>query len=186
MGDVQGIENGITTVLLDLFKQPLIILINIPLVFFWGGKVAVFALVVFPVVAVPIIMLGRQMRKTSMKIAQTNADIMSMLHEMFSGIQIIKAYTMEERQVARFDKNLNRVLSFVKRVLKITIIQRPLIDIMAAFGVALSIAYGYRYLEPSRFVAFIASLFVLYEPVKKITKVHITIQHAMACGQRIF
>ena len=93
---------------------------------------------------------------------------------------------MEERQVARFDKNLNRVLSFVKRVLKITIIQRPLIDIMAAFGVALSIAYGYRYLEPSRFVAFIASLFVLYEPVKKITKVHITIQHAMACGQRIF
>ncbi len=186
MGDVQGIENGITTVLLDLFKQPLIILINVPLVFFWGGKVAVFALIVFPVVALPIYMLGRKMRKTSMKIAQTNADIMSMLHEMFSGIQIIKAYTMEDRQVERFDKNLNRVLSFVKRVLKITIIQRPMIDIMAAFGIALSIAYGYRYLEPSRFVAFIASLFVLYEPVKKITKVHVTIQHAMACGQRIF
>jgi len=186
MGDVQGIENGITTVLLDLFKQPLIILINVPLVFFWGGKVAVFALIVFPVVALPIYMLGRQMRKTSMKIAQTNADIMSMLHEMFSGIQIIKAYTMEDRQVKRFDKNLNRVLSFVKRVLKITIVQRPLIDLMAAFGIAFSIAYGYRYLEPSRFVAFIASLFVLYEPVKKITKVHVTIQHAMACGQRIF
>ncbi|MBI4431505.1 MAG: ABC transporter ATP-binding protein [Candidatus Omnitrophica bacterium] len=186
MGDVQGIENGITTVLLDLFKQPLVILINIPLVFFWGGKVAVFAVIVFPVVAVPIIMLGRQMRKTSMKIAQTNADIMSMLQEIFSGIQVIKAYTMEARQVERFDKNLGRVLAFVKRVLKITIVQRPLIEIMAGVGVAFAIAYGYRYLEPGRFVAFIASLFVLYEPVKKISKVHITIQHAMACGQRIF
>jgi len=38
MGDVQGIQNGITSVLLDLVKQPLILLFNIPLVFFLGRE----------------------------------------------------------------------------------------------------------------------------------------------------
>jgi len=142
--------------------------------------------ILFPVVAIPIVLLGRQMRRTSLKIAQTNADITSMLQEMFSGIPVIKAYGMESREVERFKKTVRHVLGFLKRTLRITVVQRPLIDVMGAVGIAMAVGYGYQYLEPDRFVAFIASLFILYEPIKKISKVNVTIQHSMACGERIF
>jgi subfamily B ATP-binding cassette protein MsbA len=41
-------------------------------------------------------------------------------------------------------------------------------------------------MEPSHFVAFIGALFVMYEPVKKLSRVHNTIQQALASGERIF
>ena len=55
MHDVNVIQAGVTDVFVDLVKQPLVILFQIPLIFFWGGQFALIALAIFPTVLFPFI-----------------------------------------------------------------------------------------------------------------------------------
>ena len=59
MSYVAYIQGAVTDVIVDLVKQPLVILFNIPMVFIWGGPNAIFAILIFPLVAVPITLLGK-------------------------------------------------------------------------------------------------------------------------------
>lgn len=184
--DVGVIQGGITDVLVDLFKQPLVILIQIPIVFFWGGPIALIALVSFPVVLVPIIMLGRRLRTTQRKVQEQVANIHSSMQETFSGMNVVKAFNMEGYEISKFHGINKRVFDFLKSAVRITTIQRPVIEVFGAVGIAFSIWYGIKVLPLDRFASFLTTLFLFYEPIKKLSKVNSVIQQAVASGVRIF
>ncbi len=186
MHDVGVVQAGVTDVFVDLVKQPLVILFQIPLVFFWGGLYALMALAVFPIVVIPLFFLGRQLRKTEKKTQEQVANLHSEMQETFSGINVVKAFNMESYEVRRFEGVHKNVFNFLKKSLRIMIIQRPLIEVIGAVGIAFAIWYGMRILPLDRFAAFITTLFLFYEPVKKLSKVNSTIQQCVAAGSRIF
>jgi ATP-binding cassette, subfamily B, bacterial MsbA len=186
MHDVGVIQGGITDVLIDLIQQPFVILFQIPLVFFWGGPLALIALVIFPMIAVPIIFLGRKVRKTERKIQEQVANIHSEMQETFSGMQVVKAFNMEQYEIRRFEGINKSVFGFLRRSVKLTTIQRPLVEVIGSLAIALSIWYGIKILPLDRFASFITTLFLFYEPLKKLSKVNSSIQQAVAAGGRIF
>ncbi len=184
--DVGSIQGAVTDVIVDLVKQPLVILFNIPMVFIWGGSYAFFAILIFPVVAVPITILGKNLRRATKKMQERSADITAFIGETLSGIHIVKAFNREEDEIKRFRQINKSVFDFFKKTIKVTIIQRPLIEIMGAIGAAIAVWFGIKHLPPDRFVAFVGALFIFYEPLKKISKVNSTIQQSIASGTRIF
>ncbi len=186
LNDVGSIQGAITDVIVDIVKQPLVILFNIPMVFLWGGWVAAFAILIFPTVAVPITLLGKNLRRTTKKMQERSADITAFIGETLTGIQVVRSFNREEREIQKFREINKNVFEFFKKTIRITIVQRPLIEIMGAVGTALAVWFGLRHLPPDRFVAFVGSLFIFYEPLKKISKVNSTIQQSIASGSRIF
>ncbi len=186
MNDVGFIQGGITDVLVDLVKQPFTILFNIPMIFYWGGPLAFYAVVVFPLVIIPIAFLGRKLRKLTQRMQERTADILSVTEEIFSGIRVVKAFNMEQAEVDRFKRINKSVFDFLRKTIRVTIVQRPLIEIFGAVGAGLAIWFGYRNLPLDRFVAFIGVLIISYEPLKKLSKVNSTIQQSIAAGDRIF
>ncbi|MFA5159472.1 MAG: ABC transporter ATP-binding protein [Candidatus Omnitrophota bacterium] len=186
MNDVGQIQGAITDVVVDLIEQPFVLLFNIPLVFYWGSWYAVYALLIFPIVAVPIILFGQQLRKMTKKMQERAADITAFIGETLSGIHIVRAFCSEERAIARFEEINKSVFEFFKKTMRATIIQRPLIEVMGAIGAGIAVYYGIQYLPPERFAAFATSLYLCYEPLKKISKVNSVIQQAIASGTRIF
>ncbi len=186
MNDVGSIQGAITDVVVDIIKQPLTILFNIPMVFIWGGVSAVYALLIFPLVAIPIVLLGKNLRRTTKKMQERAADITAFIGETLSGINIVRSYNQEESEIKKF-KGINKnVFDFFTKTVRITLIQRPLIELMGAVGAAIAVWFGLKNLPPDRFVAFVGSLFIFYEPLKKISKVNSTIQQSIAAGARIF
>ena len=187
INDVGAIQGAVTDVIVDLVKQPLVILFNIPMVFLWGGPDGVIALFIFPLVAIPIVLLGKSLRRTTKKMQERSADITAFIGETLSGINIVKSFTREEQEIQRFEWINKNVFDYFKKTIRITIVQRPLVEIMAAAGSSMAIWFGLKHnLSPDRFVAFVGSLFIFYEPLKKISKVNSTIQQSMAAGSRIF
>ena len=186
MNDVGFIQGGITDVLVDLVKQPFTILFNIPMIFYWGGPLAFYAVVVFPLVIFPIAFLGRKLRKLTRRMQERTADILSVTEEIFTGIRVVKAFNMEQAEVERFKRINKSVFDFLRKTIRVTIVQRPLIEIFGAVGAGLAIWFGYRHLPLDRFVAFIGVLIISYEPLKKLSKVNSTIQQSIAAGNRIF
>ncbi|MBI4373206.1 MAG: hypothetical protein HY585_05750, partial [Candidatus Omnitrophica bacterium] len=186
MHDVGVIQGGITDVLIDLVQQPFIILFQIPLVFFWGGPLALIALVMFPTIAIPIILLGRKIRKAEQKVQEQVANIHSGMQETFSGMNVVKAFNMENYEIRKFEGINKTVFNFLRRTVKLTIIQRPLVEVIGSLAIAFSIWYGIKILPLDRFASFITTLFLFYEPLKKLSKVNSSIQQSVAAGTRIF
>ncbi len=186
MNDVGAIQGAITDVITDLIKQPFIILYNIPMVFIWGGPYAIYAVIIFPIVAVPIVFLGRNLRKTTKKMQERAADITSFIGETLAGINVVKAFNRESDEIKKFENINKSVFDFFKHTIRITMIQRPLIEVMGAIGAAIAVWFAIKNLPPDRFGAFVISLFVFYEPLKKLSKVNSTIQQSVAAGGRIF
>ena len=136
--------------------------------------------------AVPIVFLGRNLRKTTKKMQERAADITSFIGETLSGIHVVKAFGREEDEIRKFEKINKSVFDFFKNTIRITMIQRPLIEVMGACGAAIAVWFAIKHLPPDRFGAFVISLFVFYEPLKKLSKVNSTIQQSVAAGGRIF
>ena len=186
MNDVGSIQGAITDVITDFVKEPFVILYNIPMVFIWGGRYAIFAVIIFPVVAIPITILGKSLRHTTRKMQERAADITAFIGETLAGINIVKSFNREEEEITKFERINKNVFDFFKKTIKINIILRPLVEVMGAVGVALAVWFAIENLPPDRFGAFVISLFVFYEPLKKISKMNNTIQQSIAAGTRIF
>ena len=186
VNDVGSIQGAVTDVIVDLIKQPMVILFNIPWVFIWGGPNAAFAIMIFPLVAIPITLLGRNLRRITKKMQERAADITAFIAETLAGIHIVKAFCQEEREIGKFREINKNVFDFFKKTIRITLIQRPLIEIMGAVGAAIAVWFGLKSLPPDRFVAFVGSLFIFFEPLKKVSKVNSTVQQSIASGGRIF
>ena len=186
LNDVGQIQGAVTDVVVDLVKQPLVVLFNIPWVFVWGGPSAAFALFIFPLVAIPITLLGKNLRRTTRKMQERSADITAFIGETLAGISIVKSFNREDREDQKFRQINKSVFEFFKKTIRITLVQRPLVEIMGAVGTAFAVWFGLKNLPPDRFVAFVGSLFIFFEPLKKISKVNSTIQQSIAAGTRIF
>lgn len=186
MNDVSYIQGAITDVIVDLFKQPLAILFNIPMAFYFGGKFGLISIAVFPVVVLPIVILGKRLRKVTRNMQEKFADITSIMEESFNGARVVKAFNMENHEISKFEAVNMRVFNYFKKMLKVTIVQKPLIEVLGAFGAALAIWFGMQSLPADRFVAFIGAMFMFYEPIKRLSKVNSSIQQSIGAGSRIF
>lgn len=186
LNDVGSIQGGITDVFVDLIQQPMTVLLNIPMVFLWGGPYAVFAILVFPLATIPIIYLGRRLRRITRRMQERSSDITAAMGETLSGIHVVKAFNQEDYEIQRFREINRSVFDFFKKSVKTTTIQRPLIEVMGAVGTAIAVWFALQHLPADRFGAFVGSLFIFYEPLKKISKVNSTVQQSVASGNRIF
>jgi subfamily B ATP-binding cassette protein MsbA len=186
MNDVQQIQGGITDVVVDLVKQPFVILYNVVAILYFGGPYALIAIGVFPLIVIPVGLLGKSLRRTTKKMQERSADITAFIGETLAGIHIVKAFNREEREISRFEQTNKRVFDHFKKTIKVTIVQRPLIEVLGALGAGTAIWFSIQHLPLDRFTAFVGGLFLLYEPIKKLSKVNSTIQQSVASGSRIF
>ena len=186
LNDVGRIQGGVTDVIVDLIQQPMTVLFNIPMVFLWGGPYALYAVLVFPLAAVPIVLFGRRLRRITRRMQERSADITAVMGETLSGIHIVKAFNQEDYEIEKFRQINRSVFDFFKKSVRNTTIQRPLIEVMGALGTALAVWFALQHLPADRFGAFVGSLFIFYEPLKKLSKVNSTVQESVASGNRIF
>ncbi len=186
LNDVGSIQGAITDVIVDSIQQPMTILFNVPMVFLWGGPYAVFAILVFPLATIPIIYLGKRLRRLTKRMQERSSDITAAMGETLSGIHVVKAFNQEDYEISRFQAINRSVFDFFKKSVKNTAIQRPLIEVMGAIGTAFAVWFALKHLPADRFGAFVGSLFIFYEPLKKLSKVNSTVQQSIASGNRIF
>jgi subfamily B ATP-binding cassette protein MsbA len=185
--DPQAVQQGIANVVEDIVKEPVTFVSVLGYLLYLDWKLTVAGLVLFPVCLVPIVFYGRATRKASRSAQENQADLLSVLQEAIAGLRVVRAFGMERRETEEFEKIGRRVLRQRMRVVRGKAISTPLIELVAGLGGALVFLYAYSVgLEGSKLIAFALGLFMLYAPVKKLSRVHLQIQETMAAADRIF
>jgi subfamily B ATP-binding cassette protein MsbA len=103
------------------------------------------------------------------------------------GMRIVKAFGMEEREIRRFSEQCRLFFGRSMRVVSAQAAMSPVTELLSAVGVV--VAFGYAavvHMPFEDFLTFALALVVLYDPVKKLSRLHLGIQQSSASADRIF
>ncbi|HOE23020.1 MAG TPA: lipid A export permease/ATP-binding protein MsbA [Smithellaceae bacterium] len=189
--DVQAVQTASSEAITALVKDTFMLIALVGVIFYMDWKLALIAMVVFPLTIYPISRFGKKMRKVTTSSQITMGTLNSLLQETISGTRIVKAFCMEKYESERFAAENERLFKYSMKAVSVNAISSPLMDFLGGLGIAAVITYGgYNVVQghstPGTFFSFIAALLMLYEPIKRLTNVNNTINQGVAGAERIF
>lgn len=188
--DINRIQKAVSTQIAGIIRELLTIIALIGYVIFLNPELAFYGLVVMPLALYPISILAKKMKKLSFKSQESASDITSHLSEVFNNVEIIKANSTERSELEKFEKhNLNFFKINIKSV-KTNELTSPVMEFIGAIAAALVIIFGgVQVIEGTMtagtFLSFIAALFMLYTPIKRMASIYNSLQDAIAAHERI-
>ncbi len=188
--DVRLIENAVSYAITDLVYQTFQVISFSVLVIIINWKMALGALVVLPMVAVPMVLVGKVLRKLSKKAQEKMADINSLLVETFGGVRIVKAFCAEEKEISKFKTQNHDYYKLTMKSIKRMLILSILTELMGVAMALFVIGYAGKQVIDGRlsfgvFALFMASFLSLIKPFKKLSQVNSIMQQALAASVRI-
>ncbi len=189
--DIARIQNVVTTMIPYLIRESLTIVALTLYVIYQSPKLAFYFLFIMPLALYPLSRLAKKMKKYS-KLSQESTSVMTArLGEIFSNIEIIKSNSSQELESHKFAKENQSVFVYLLKQVKVNALISPVMEILGSIAIAIVIYIGATEILQGRmssgeFVAFAAALFMLYTPIKRISKLYNQAQDAIVANQRMF
>ena len=191
MNDVAQIQRAVSETLGDLTRESLALVGYAGLLFFYDPGLATVCLTGAPLVVYPLVRLGQRVRRTTRRSQEAMAQLGHVSAEAFAGHRIVKAFGAEERETAKFRRTSDQLYRTNMKVTSVLSILPPLMEFIGGVAFVAALWYGSQEISAGRltrgeFTAFIAALFLMYGPAKKLSRVNADVQQALAAGERIF
>ncbi len=190
--DTSAIENAVSNSIADLTSAPIQIFACLAAVViacrtYDSYSLMVILLVGVPLVILPVHILGRRIRKVYKKSFARIAEVFSRMHEVFTGIRVVKAYHTEEREIIRFQDENRRYFKQVIRALRLQLLLSPAMEVVAVAATLVFLVFSYSQgISITQLAALLAPAFMAYQPIKDLSKVISSLQKSMAAADRYF
>jgi ABC-type multidrug transport system fused ATPase/permease subunit len=190
--DTGELARGQQTLFGKTLVEPAKALASIVIALTISWKLTLIAMIAGPPAYVMIRKLGKIMKRASRRALESWSAMLAVLEETLTGMRVVKAYTMESAERKRFFHVNRRLVKQQRRMSRIDAATSPAVEaigITAAMG-AVAVA-GYwvlnnKGLDADYFIALMACLAAMFDPVRKLAKVATRFQRADAAAKRIF
>src|SRR5881398_2453748 len=180
-------QMALTTIGSDVFKQPITIVGAISVLLVMDWKFTLVTLFLFPMCLLPLRIYGRRAKKAVQDEQAGMAQMVVTMQETFSGIRVIKSFAREAHQEKEFKRSNQAQFSQIMRMIRAMEAVGPLVEIIAAIGVGMALLYVYEAnLSAGRFLGLMTGIFILYDPIKTLSRLHIVMQRSVAATTSIF
>jgi subfamily B ATP-binding cassette protein MsbA len=191
INDIERVQFAMSTVLAEGLQQFFTFLFTAALVMVLGRKLAWVLVVFIPIIIFSAVRIGRRVRSTTRTGQDQLADVQNILHETITGNRIVKAFGMESWEVSRFRKAAQRLFRANLRSVAAAAISSPLMDVFGAIAVALLLLLGrdqiaHNELTLGAFIAFVAAVLSMYNPVRKFAVFNNSFQQALGASSQLF
>jgi len=191
VNDIERVQFAMSSVLAEFLQQFFTLLFTIAVVVLLGRKMAWLLILFVPFILYSAGKIGRRVRHTTRRGQDKLADIQNILHETITGNRIVKAFSMESWEIARFRQAAQRLFRANLRSVAAAAISSPLMDIFGAIAIALLLLLGrdqinHHYFTTGVFLAFIFAVFKLYDPVRKFALFNNNFQQALGASSELF
>ena len=188
--DINRIQQAVSNSVAEFISESLTIVGLVGLVIYHSPELAFYGLIVLPLAIYPLSKLAKRMKKLSFKSQESNSNITSSLSESFNNIEIIKANSSERVEATKFSIHNMIFFKYNMIALKTNGLTSPLMEIIGSFAFAAVIIVGGSKvisgeMSTGTFSSFIAALFMLYTPIKKLSSLYNKMQDALAANERI-
>ncbi len=185
--ETRVVQMALTAVSSDIFKQPVLIVGAISVLFLMDWKFTLITLVLFPTCLLPLRIYGRRARKALRGQFEGMGEMVVTMQETFAGIRVIKSFAREAHQEKEFKRSNQMQFSQMMRIIRSMEATGPLVETIAAVGIGLALLYVYvANLSAGRFFGLISGIFILYDPIKTLSKLQIVMQQSITATTAIF
>lgn len=183
----RAVTEGCTTIVRDLMT----LLALIGLMFYQSVSMSLIFLLVFPIMLLPVIRIGKKMRKIASKIQDELGTFTTRLDETFKNILVIKSYCKEKYELKKSEKILDDVVSSYKKAAYVESISSPMMEVASGITISLAIWYGgllvlKHDLTPGEFFSSITALLLCYKPLKAVSQMNTIFQEGLSAAARLF
>jgi subfamily B ATP-binding cassette protein MsbA len=191
INDIERVQFAMSSILAEFLQQFFTFAFTAVLVVILGGKLAWVLVIFIPIIIFSAVRIGRRVRSTTRTGQDQLADVQNILHETITGNRIVKAFGMESWEVARFRKAAQRLFRANLRSVAAAAISSPLMDIFGAVAIALLLLLGraqiaHHELTLGAFIAFVAAVLSMYNPVRKFAVFNNSFQQALGASSQLF
>jgi len=183
----ESITNAIGSIIADSLK--VIVLLGVAVYLDW--RLAIVSFVVLPLVAVPIVKVGKRLKRTSEKCQIAKAKIATHVEEDAHSFALIKNYLLSKERAETFTKLNKKYYLASMSSYGVRGMASPIMEMMGALGLAgtiwlagTQIASGN--LLPENFISFFAAVLMMYEPMKNLGRLNTVFQSGRAGAERVF
>ena len=180
---IDGIEQGVVAVLQ--------IVIVLAVMFYWNAKLALLALVPFPLLIGGALAYTLTAHRRYRLQRRASSAINALLHDNLAGIRQIKSFVREREEHARFNRASDQLRRATLVVMRVWAIYSPSMSMFEAIGALLILGFGgYAALTGTMqigdLVAFLMLTAFLYDPVSRLHQLNQLVQAGRAAGERVF
>jgi ATP-binding cassette, subfamily B, bacterial MsbA len=188
--DTWALHQTISSSFAVITKEPVTVIALVAWLISQQPRLTLVSMMVFPICVVPVVVYGRKMRKSSQALQTHTAELATVMHEAFTGNRIIKAYNLEGKVLEQFKATTHKHIGQFMRVVRAQEIPGPLIELVAALGIALVILYAKVWsgvpVTSGAFFGFVFAIFLLYQPIKSLSRLQSQLEQARAASVRVF
>jgi len=180
-------QQALTQIAGDVVKQPIAILSALVALFSTDARFTLLAFTVFPLCLVPVLVIGRKVRRAGAQEEDEAGLLMVVMQEAFSGIRVVKTHAREEYESQRFNAANQQMLRFAMRWRKAQEMVTPAVETVASLGIVAALVYAWYFkLGVGKFFALQAGLVLLYDPAKMLGRINILMQKCLAATTKVF
>lgn len=190
--DVKEVEWSVIKTIETSSREPFTIIFFFVTLIWMSPALTVFIIILLPLSGLIIGLVGRSLRKKSVKAQNSLGDLLSRVEETLSGLRIIKAFTAEKNVTQNFSDINNRYTKQVNRINKRQSLASPMSEFLGVFIMVIIMYYGGSMvlknesgLSPSEFIGYIVIFSQIINPSKKLTTSFYDIRKGLASVDRI-
>jgi ATP-binding cassette, subfamily B, bacterial MsbA len=195
--DTSIIQDAVSEGLTDLIWQSLqfifslVMVVSVAVFFRISVMFIFFALIVMPIIVVPLIYIGKRLRQLSKRHQEYMAGLHNILYESVSGIRVVKGFSMEEYEKEKFRVENERVKKMVMKSNKRILAVSPLTELLTMVSAMVILWLGGEQviagsMSIGTLTVFSLSVLSLSKPINRLSRVHNINQQALAASARIF
>jgi ATP-binding cassette, subfamily B, bacterial MsbA len=189
--DVSQVQQAVSETVGDLLREGLALVGYAVLLFYWDPKLALVCITGAPVVVYPLVRLGQRVRRSTRRSQEELEHLSHIAAEAFAGHRIVKAFSAEGHESRRFQRASNMLYRTNLKITSTVAMLPPMMEFLGGIAVVALIWYGSRRIAgglttQGSFLGFIFAAFMMYTPIKKLSRVNTNLQQAMAAAERIF
>ncbi len=189
--DVNVLQEIVVESVAKMILNFLIIAGVLGFIFYIHWKLSLCVLAVVPLLALTVRRFGSRIKKFSTSVQVKIADISSLLQETIAGIEVVKSFATEEKEVRRFQQENIRNFRLAMRRTRVVALLSPLVEILTTIGLSAILWYGAREvirgtLTTGKLISFLGYISLVIHPLNQLGKTYSLYQRALASAERIF
>ncbi len=189
--DINLLSDISSQVVSKFFQHFLTLVVLVGVIFYQEWRLALLYCLVLPIMVIPLNIIGKRLRGISHE-SQTRLGVLNtLLQETFYGLKVIKALAIEKFARENFDDENNRLLEVQQQGIAMEELFTPIMEIVGALGGALVVFFGGLMViegrsTPGQFFSFMTAVGMLYNPLRKLSKMHGVLQKSLAAADRVW
>ena len=190
--DVQELDNSFLSIFELIVKDPLMVLFTLLSMFLISPKLSIFVIVFIPICGFVISLVGKSLRRKSLKVQKEQGQFISLVDETLSGMKILKIFNAEEKFQRKFMNSTNRFYKFSNSVLNRKNLASPLSEFLGITAIAGVLWVGgmmvlkENSLDASAFIVYLGLAYNILTPAKSLSRATYKVKKATAAAERIF